>query len=292
MNTNILRQKIAEAKSRGSRNVVWKPDPGDYTIRIVPYKHNTDWPFVDMYFYYKVTHPPRTILSPFTFKRPDPIKEFVDTLYASGTEENKKLAQALAPKRRIYVPIIVRDYESEGVKFWGMSPTVYDELLLLMEDPDFGDITHPTDGHDIKITIPKSKPGSFDGPKVRVRPKSSPMTEEQNVLKAIDATPNILEQWVEPTYEELYEILKQFASDNDTDDDQETPAPKTVKPGSSVKPQANEDDDDEDAGYTAKSQKSAANDDDDDEGVSQGGDLHTGAKPDMRESFKKYFKNK
>jgi len=290
MKLSILQQKIAEAKSRGSRNVVWKPDPGDYTIRIVPYKHNADWPFSDMYFYYRITTPPRTILSPITFKRPDPIKEFVETLYATGTEENKKLAQLLAPKRRIYVPIIVRDYESEGVKFWGMSPTVYDELLLLMEDPDFGDITHPTDGHDIKITIPKSKPGSFEGPKVRVRPKPSPMTDEQSVLKAIDSVPNIMEQWVEPSYDELYDILKQFASDNDSDDEQEAPAPKTVKPGSSVKSQQTDDDDDDAPKKPRKPAVAETEEDDDNDGDDDGNGGSQPNKPDMRASFQKYFK--
>ena len=48
--------------------------------------------------------------------------------------------------------VIVRGKESEGVKFWGFGKTVYQELLGVIADPDYGDITDFfTNGRDIGI---------------------------------------------------------------------------------------------------------------------------------------------
>lgn len=269
MNQSRLAKEIIRAKSRGAMNVVWKPDPGDYTIRIVPYKHNSEWPFTEMWFYYRLMN--KTIVSPITFGNPDPIKEFVDTLYLTGDPRDKELADFLKPKRRIYAPILVRGQEHAGVKFWGMAPSVYDNLILLMEDPDFGDITDPETGHDIKITIPKVKPGSFDGPSVRVRPKSSVVSEDDAVLRILGNMPNILEQWVEPSYDELKSILAQFADTNTVDDDEEVnQAPKVTKIGS-----------------VTKTSTVAAPDDEDDD---VDDDAEEKPSVDVRKSFEKYFK--
>jgi len=42
---------------------------------------------------------------------------------------------------RTFAPVIVRGEESQGVKFWGFGKTVYQELLSIIADPDYGDIT-------------------------------------------------------------------------------------------------------------------------------------------------------
>ena len=42
---------------------------------------------------------------------------------------------------RTFAAVIVRGKESEGVKFWGFGKTVYQELLGVIYDPDYGDIT-------------------------------------------------------------------------------------------------------------------------------------------------------
>ena len=53
---------------------LWKPQPGKQVVRIVPYQHNKDNPFQELFFHYDLGG--KTYLSPITFGRPDPIEEF------------------------------------------------------------------------------------------------------------------------------------------------------------------------------------------------------------------------
>ncbi|MAP03164.1 MAG: hypothetical protein CMF85_05080 [Candidatus Marinimicrobia bacterium] len=53
------------------------------------------------------------------------------------------MGRSLMPKMRTFVPVIVRGEEAEGVKFWGFGKEVYQELLGVIADPDYGDITDP-----------------------------------------------------------------------------------------------------------------------------------------------------
>ena len=57
----------------------------------------------------------------------------------------------LEPKMRTFVPVVVRGREDEGVKFWGFGKTVYQELLSVISDPDYGDITDPLNGRDVNV---------------------------------------------------------------------------------------------------------------------------------------------
>jgi hypothetical protein len=59
----------------------------------------------------------------------------------------------MEPKLRTFAPIVVRGQENEGVKFWGFGKTVYQEILAIVADPDYGDITDETNGRDIVIEI-------------------------------------------------------------------------------------------------------------------------------------------
>ena len=63
-------QESATKKS----DVFWKPPVGKTQIRIVPYQHNKDWPFQELYFHYEVGK--KTMVSPSSYGRPDPILEF------------------------------------------------------------------------------------------------------------------------------------------------------------------------------------------------------------------------
>jgi hypothetical protein len=51
------------------------------------------------------------------------------------------MGRKIEPKMRTYVPVIIRGKEAEGVKFWGFGKTIYAELLSIISDPDYGDIT-------------------------------------------------------------------------------------------------------------------------------------------------------
>ena len=52
---------------------------------------------------------------------------------------------------RTFVPVVVRGEETEGVKWWGFGKTVYQELLSIIADPDYGDISDSMTGRDIVV---------------------------------------------------------------------------------------------------------------------------------------------
>jgi hypothetical protein len=79
------------------------------------------------------------------------VVEFCEKLKSSGNSDEWKLGKKMEPKMRTYVPILVRGLESEGVKFWGFGKQVYTELLGIISDPDYGDISDPMGGRDILV---------------------------------------------------------------------------------------------------------------------------------------------
>ena len=61
-------------------------------IRVLPYKHNKDNPFIELFFHFGLNN--KTYLSPITYGRPDPIEEFAQKLKASGNKEDYQLSDA------------------------------------------------------------------------------------------------------------------------------------------------------------------------------------------------------
>ena len=69
--------------------------------------------------------------------------------------------------------------ESDGVKFWGFGKTVYQELLSIIADPDYGDISDSTTGRDIVVErqTPAEAGNQYGKTTIRVKPikQHSPM---------------------------------------------------------------------------------------------------------------------
>ena len=119
---------------------------------------------------------------------------------------------------RTFAPVIVRGKESEGVKFWGFGKTVYQELLGVIADPDYGDITDATNGRDIMIErqTPAEAGNQYGKTTVRVKPNQTAITEDAELLKSIfDNQANLTELYTEPTYDELKEALQNYLNPSD-----------------------------------------------------------------------------
>ena len=81
------------------------------------------------------------MISPINFGEKDPIVEFAKQLRNTSDKENWRLAKKLDPKMRVFAPVIVRGEEDQGVRLWGYGKTAYKELLNLVLNPEYGDIT-------------------------------------------------------------------------------------------------------------------------------------------------------
>lgn len=215
MDLNKIKQKLADldqAAGGGANNKMkWSPKPGKYQIRLVPYVHDKDFSFVELSFYYKLAK--QTILSPASLGEPDPVQDFVDKLKSTGDSDDFKTALQIQAKNRVYTPILIRGQEEEGVKIWGFGKQVYQELLKIMDDPDYGDITDPKEGRDLTLEITKTS--TYPETTIRPKPKSTVMTDSKEVLDSIKSIPRIETLWKAHTADEMKIFLEKYLNNED-----------------------------------------------------------------------------
>ena len=229
MDLNAIRKRLNQLQTTNTRTSnLWKPQPGTQVVRIVPYKYNRDNPFIELYFHYDLGG--KNYLSPTSFGRPDPIEEFAQKLKGTGSKDDYRLGRKVEAKMRTYAPVIVRGEESQGVKFWGFGKTVYQELLSIIADPDYGDITDPVSGRDVAVEFKTAEEtgASFPSTSIRVKPNQTPITEDASLLETLtENQKNITEIYQEQSYEDLTQALNDYlngGSSSEETKEEEKPA--------------------------------------------------------------------
>ena len=224
MDIEAVRKRLAQLQTTNTRTTnLWKPQPGKTQIRIVPYKLQSESPFIELFFHYDLGG--KTYLSPISFGRPDPIEEFADKLKASGNREDWRLGKKLEAKLRTFAPIVVRGEEGQGTKFWGFGKTVYQELLSIIADPDYGDIADPINGRDVggEFLTAEETGANFPKTNIRVKPNQTPITENKALLETVlNEQKDIAEVYQELSYDELAEALNDWLNPSEDGDDSST----------------------------------------------------------------------
>ena len=237
MDLNAIKNRLSQLQTTNNRTSnLWKPSPGNQIVRIVPYKFNKDNPFIELYFHYDLGG--KNYLSPISFGRPDPIEEFAQKLKSTGSKDDYRLGRKVEAKMRTYAPVVVRGEENQGVKFWGFGKTVYQELLSIIADPDYGDITDPVSGRDISVEFITAEESGASFPKtsIRVKPNQTPISEDKAQLEGLlDNQKDINELYQELSYEELTGVLNQWLNPEASEDDTEETAPVSTVAAESAK---------------------------------------------------------
>ena len=124
---------------------------------------------------------------------------------------------------RTFAPVIVRGEEKQGVKFWGFGKTVYQELLSIIADPDYGDITDPVNGRDVVVEFLSAEEtgASFPTTKIRVKPNQTPISDEPEVLEVVKSQQDIKEIYQELSYDDLTDVLNEWLNPSDDSSDEE-----------------------------------------------------------------------
>ena len=229
MDINALKKRLGQLQITNTRTTnLWKPSPGTTQVRIVPYKHNKDNPFIELFFHYDLGR--KSYLSPMSFGRPDPIEEFSQKLKSSGNKEDYRLARKIEAKMRTFAPVIIRGEENQGVKFWGFGKTVYQELLSIIADPDYGDITDQMNGRDITVEFKTAEEigASFPKTTIRVKPNQTQITEDATLLENLmDNQKDITEIYQEQSYDELTEVLNTWLNPEEEEESKEESVTKS-----------------------------------------------------------------
>ena len=147
----MKQRKSALQNNGGSRDTFWRPVDGEQTIRIVPTADGD--PFKDYWFHYNVGNNPGFLSPKKNFGEEDPLNDFVRKLFNEGTEDSIKMAKNLMARQRFFSPVLVRGEEDKGVRIWGYGKMVYEQLLNLVLNPEYGDITDTESGTDLVLTF-------------------------------------------------------------------------------------------------------------------------------------------
>ena len=230
MDLNAIKNRLNQLQTSNNRTSnLWKPSPGTQVLRIVPYKFNKDNPFIELYFHYDLGG--KNFLSPISFGRPDPIEEFAQKLKSTGSKDDYRLGKKIEAKMRTYAPVVVRGEENQGVKFWGFGKTVYQELLSIIADPDYGDITDSVSGRDVAVEFKTAEETgkSFPSTSIRVKPNQTPITEDAAALETItESQKNITDIYQERSYDELTQALNDYLN-GDSSSEETTKKEEVVK---------------------------------------------------------------
>lgn len=226
MDLNAIKAKLGEMQTQntnsgngGGKNLFYKPTIGKEQIRVVPNKYNKSFPFTEMKFYYGIGNI-RVIASPANWGEKDPIMEFTKQLRSTNESENWKLAKKLDPKTRVFLPIVVRGKEDEGVKLWQFGKEVYQSFLNMAADEEIGDFTDILQGRDIKLTTvgPEVTGTKFNKTTISPSMKISSLSDDENVVKSMlenQADPKKITKQL--SYDEIKSELQSWLSPEDSE---------------------------------------------------------------------------
>ena len=212
-----MRNKLNAVKGKGGKNsAFWRPQDGDQTIRIVPTADGD--PFKEFWFHYNLGKN-AGFLSPYrNFGEADPLNDFVRSLFNEGTEESTKMAKNLMARQRFFSPVVVRGEESKGVRIWGYGKTVYEQLLNLVLNPEYGDITDPEAGTD--LTINYGKPAGAAFPVTRLTPHRRttaicPDMTPEECAELLETVPEVGTLFDRKTAEDVQKMLDEYLASDD-----------------------------------------------------------------------------
>ena len=132
------------------------------------------------------------------FGEDDPLNDFVRQLFKDGSEESVKMAKNLSARQRFFSPVVVRGEEDKGVRLWGFGKLAYKELLNLVLNPEYGDITDVTEGTALVINYGKPAGAQFPQTTITPRRRSSPLAEtDDQISQHLDSI---------PSYDDVFEL--------------------------------------------------------------------------------------
>jgi len=227
MDLSLIKQKLTASQNKGQKRektdytkIFWKPKPGKHQVRILPSKFDKANPFREVYFHYGFAKGP--ILALTNWNEKDPIVEFAKNLRKSSDKEDWQLAKKIEPKLRYFAPVIVRGEEDKGARLWEFGKLIYEQLLGIAADEDYGDYTDITDGRDFTIEAVEDMVANRKGIKcnIRVKPKTTPVSEDGVLVnKVLEEQPDILTINKHYSFDELKELLDKWLNpEEDTEE--------------------------------------------------------------------------
>lgn len=222
LDLEALRRKMAQLKGEDKKSSgKFKPALGvgenskTYEVRVLPMsKGNTDTPCREIWFY------PWDLVGgevPTLKQRgqADPIEELIQIL-RKDYDNNKETLKKLYPKMSAFANVIVRGQEDKGVQLWKLTKLQYERIIGIILDEDYGDITDPTEGRDLKVTIEIEQGKFFNNKpstKLTIDPKgktSQLSSDKALARKWLDSCPDPMDLVEFKTYDEVKALVEKW----------------------------------------------------------------------------------
>lgn len=153
-----LRKKKQELKARSQQGAVFF-QKADTTVRMRILNMGEEEEFIKEVIQFYLGDDIKGMISPSTYGLPCAVMEAYETLKDSDDDDDKELANKFSPRNRYLAYCLIykddRDKEineSISPKFMLLTGGVYQEILdLYLDETEWGDMTNPEEGYDLKI---------------------------------------------------------------------------------------------------------------------------------------------
>lgn len=182
----------------------WKPDAGRSTIRILPPIGTMEYFFAEVgqhylgnTYFYCPTH----CNGGDAVKFPCPICELNEALYAAG---EKEAASEFRVGRKWYMNIVERGPGADGKPhIFAAGQSIMQVVISLIGDDDYGDISDPQDGWDIKLDkVGEGKETKYSAlPAAKSSPLGTPDSIKESLALAKDISAYVAERLM--SYDDL-----------------------------------------------------------------------------------------
>ena len=210
----LARKKALESKGNGGGMIY--PKEGTMRVRLMNQGPDKELGLEVIQFYLG----PKVggVISPATFDEPCPFMEKYQQLKNSKDETDQELAKDLAPRRRYIIGgTCYKDEKGKEIdpdrvcKPILVPRSVYQDIIdLYLDEDDWGDMTDPEEGYDIKIS--RSGSGKMDTTySVTACPGKKPLNPKY--VKEMDLE-EIIKSMMK-SYDELEEMLREYLNEDD-----------------------------------------------------------------------------
>lgn len=210
----LARKKALESKGNGGGMIY--PKEGTLRVRLMNQGPDKELGLEVIQFYLGPKE--GGVISPATFDEPCPFMEKYQELKGSKDEVDQELAKKLAPRRRYIIGgTCYKDEKGKEVdpericKPILVPRSVYQDIIdLYLDEDDWGDMTDPDEGYDIKIT--RSGSGKMDTTySVTACPGKKPLNPKY--VKEMDLEEII--RGMMKSYDDLETSLREFLNEDE-----------------------------------------------------------------------------
>lgn len=224
LNMDAMKSQLnAESQNSYSNAEYDKLQQGKNVRRVLWPKGDNELFYSDGYLHFGIGPEGKSVATcPKTWgqKEKCPICEMVEQLQKSKSKDDKKLADDIKAKRRIYINVINRDDEEETPKVLPIGATIFKGLLETICDADYGDITDPETGHDVTIT--RKGQGLKTEYTVLPKPKATVVSDTQTPEEIEAEMTDLNSLFIKKSYDELKALLDGEEAEDNEDEDEDT----------------------------------------------------------------------